>query len=79
MPTTSGYCYRGSGTIRAFPSLWHLCLVRTECEDATAAWVVGTLTAPMCQEHGLPWPQELWPYYSLFLDSGSWQSEGLSV
>ena len=52
MPTISGYCYRRSGTIRAFPSLWHLCPVRTECEDATAASVVGTLTAPMCQEHG---------------------------
>ena len=35
--------------------------------------VVQLLGLPM-QGHGLPLPQELWPYQSLF---SSWQSEGL--
>ena len=39
--------------------------LRVECEGSTAAWLVGTLVAPSV--HGLPLPQELWPYYSLFL------------
>ena len=30
--------------------------VRVECEGGAAAWLVGTLTAPSVQEHGLPPP-----------------------
>ena len=40
--------------------------VRVEHEGGTAAWLVGTLMAPSVQGHGLPPPQELWPYRSLF-------------
>ena len=40
--------------------------VRVECEGGTAAWLAGTLMAPSVQGHGLPPPQELWPYQSLF-------------
>ena len=40
--------------------------VRVEHEGGTAAWLVGTLMAPSVQGHGLPPPQELWPYWSLF-------------
>ena len=40
--------------------------VRVEHEGATAAWLPGTLAAPSVQGHGLPPPQELWPYQSLF-------------
>ena len=28
--------------------------MRVECEDGTAAWLVGTLTVPSVQGHGLP-------------------------
>ena len=40
--------------------------VRVEHEGGTAAWVVGILTVPGVQGHGLPSPQELWPYQSFF-------------
>ena len=40
--------------------------VRTEREEGAAAWLVGTLAAQSVQGHGLPLPQELWPYPSLF-------------
>ena len=40
--------------------------VRAECEDSAAAWLAGTLAAPSVQGHGLPLPQELWSYQSLF-------------
>ena len=36
--------------------------VSAECEDGTAAWLVGTLAVPRVQGHRLPLPQELWPY-----------------
>ena len=42
-------------------------LVRVEREGGTTAWLVGTLAVPSVQGHGLPPPQELWPYKSLFL------------
>ena len=41
-------------------------LVRLEHEGGTAAWVVGTLVIPSGQRHGLPLPQELRHYQSLF-------------
>ena len=40
--------------------------VRIECEGGSAAWLAGSLVAPSVQGHGLPLPQELWPYQSLF-------------
>ena len=40
--------------------------VRVEHEGGVATWLVGTLAVPRVREHGLPWPQELWPYQSLF-------------
>ena len=50
--------------------------VRTEHGGGTVAWIVETLAAQV-QVHQLSQPQELWPYQSPFLASGSWQSEGL--
>ena len=47
-------------------------LVRVEYEGGTAARLAGTLVVPRVQGHGLPPLQELWPYQSLFLASGSW-------
>ena len=38
---------------------------RAEDEGSTAPWLVGTLAARV-QGHGLPLPQELWPYQSFF-------------
>jgi len=50
--------------------LWQLC--------PSDAWLVDTLAAPSVQGHGLPPPQELCPYQSLFSKAScSWQSEGL--
>ena len=40
--------------------------MRVEHEGGAAAWLAGTLAAPSVQGHGLPLPQELWPYQSLF-------------
>ena len=40
--------------------------VSVEHEGGAAAWVAGTLAAPSVQGHGLPLPQELRPYQSLF-------------
>ena len=40
--------------------------VRVERKGGTAAWFAGTLVAPGVQGHGLPQPQELWPYQRLF-------------
>ena len=40
--------------------------VRAERERGTAAWLARTLEAPSLQQHGLPPPQELWSYQSLF-------------
>ena len=51
--------------------------VRIEHRGGTAAWIMGTLVAKYVQVHRLPQLQELWPYQSLFLASGSWRSEGL--
>jgi len=45
--------------------------VTVEREGGTAAWLAGSLAAPSVQGHGLPLPQELWTYQSLFL-SLSW-------
>ena len=42
--------------------------VRVEHEVGTAAWLVGTLAMPSVQGHGLPPPQELWPYQSFFFE-----------
>ena len=42
--------------------------VRVEHEGGTAAWLVGTLMATSVQGHGLPPPQELWPYQSFFFE-----------
>ena len=39
--------------------------MRVECESSAPAWLVGTLVMPSVQGHGLPLPQELWPYQSL--------------
>ena len=41
--------------------------VKAEREGGMAAWLVGTLVVPSVQGHGLPPPQALWPYQSLFL------------
>ena len=46
--------------------------VRTEHQGGAAARVGGTQVAPRVQGHGLPQPQELRPYQSLCLASGSW-------
>ena len=40
--------------------------VRVEREDGTAVWLAGTLAVPSMQGHGLPLPQEVWLYHSLF-------------
>ena len=40
--------------------------MRVKHEGDVAAWLVGTLAAQCVQGHGLPLPQELWPYLSLF-------------
>ena len=40
--------------------------VRVACDGGTAAWLAGALAVPSVQRHGLPPPQELWPYQSLF-------------
>ena len=40
--------------------------VRIEHEGGAAAWLAGTLAAPSVRGHGLPLPQELWPYQNLF-------------
>ena len=40
--------------------------VRVEGEGGTAAWLAGPW-ATSVQGHGLPLPQELWPYQSLVL------------
>ena len=40
--------------------------VRVEHEGGAAAWLAGTLVASSMQGHGLPLPQELWPYQRLF-------------
>ena len=42
--------------------------VRVENEGGAAAWLLGTLVVPSVQGHGLPPPQALWPYQSLFLE-----------
>ena len=41
--------------------------MRVVREGGAAAWLAGTLVAPSVQGHGLPPPQELWPYQSLVL------------
>ena len=46
--------------------------VRIEHEGGAAAQLGGTQVAPSVQGHGLPQPQELWPYQSLCVASGSW-------
>ena len=51
--------------------------VRVEHEGDAASWLAGTLVAPSVQGHGLPLPQESWPYQSLFRASCSWRSECL--
>ena len=49
-----------------------------EHEGGIAAWLAGTLAVPSVQGHGLPPPQELWPYQSLFFRAScGWRSEGL--
>ena len=40
--------------------------VRFEHEDGAIAWLVETLVVPSVQGHGLPPPQKMWPYLSLF-------------
>ena len=40
--------------------------VRVEHEGGAAAWLAGTRAVPSVLGHGLPPPQELWPYQSLF-------------
>ena len=40
--------------------------VRLRHEGGTAAWLAGTVVMPSMQGHGLPRPEELWPYQSLF-------------
>ena len=40
--------------------------VQVVCEGGTADLLVETLAVPSIQGHGLPPPQELWPYQSLF-------------
>ena len=42
--------------------------MRVEREGGAAAWLEGTLAAPSVQGYGLPLPQELWPYQSLFFE-----------
>ena len=40
--------------------------MRVEYEGGVAAWLAGTLVVPSVQGHGLPPPQELWPYQESF-------------
>ena len=40
--------------------------VRVEREGGVAIWLAGTLAVPSVRGHGLPLPQELWPYQSFF-------------
>ena len=37
-----------------------------EHEGGAAAWLVGTMTVPSVQGHGLVLPQEVWPHQSFF-------------
>ena len=36
-------------------------------EGGAAAWLEGPLAAPSVQGHGLPLPQESWPYQGVLL------------
>ena len=40
--------------------------MRVEHEGGAHSWLVGTLAAPSVRGHGMPQPQELRPYQSLF-------------
>ena len=40
--------------------------MRVEHEGGTAAWLLRTLATPNVQGQGLPPPQDLWRYQSLF-------------
>ena len=51
--------------------------MRFECAGGAAAWLAGTLAVPSVQGYGLPPPQELRPYQSLFEAPCSCGSEGL--
>ena len=52
---------------RRFVACGHSAPVRVESEGGAAAGLVETLEVPSVQGHGLPQPQELWPYQNLFL------------
>ena len=55
--------------------------VRARCGGGAAAWLSGTLAASSMQGNGLPPPQELWPYRSLFsrLLSGNQKASSASL
>ena len=64
------------------PTLFYACgspaPARVAREGGAAAWLAGTPAALSVQGHGLPLPQVLWPFQSLFFwSSCSWRSEGL--
>ena len=71
-PGNTGYAGALAAIITGYMALLGLFLAcgssapaRTEREGSTAVLVVGTLTVPSVQGHGLPL-QELWPCQSLF-------------
>ena len=45
--------------------------MRAEHEGGAAAWLVGTMTVPSVQGHGLVLPQEVWPHQSFFEPLGA--------
>ena len=66
-PGNTGYAGALAAIITGYMALLGLFLAcgssapaRTEREGSTAVLVVGTLTVPSVQGHGLPQPQELW-------------------
>jgi len=56
---------------KTFFCLWHLCPSESWAWRWHSCLACGSLAAPSVQGHGLPLPQELWTYQSLFL-SLSW-------
>ena len=51
--------------------------MKVDNEGGKAASITGTLVVPSVQGHGLPPPQELWPYQNPFLSLLYWWSEVL--
>ena len=62
---------------KTFFCLWLLCLSESWAWRWHSCLACGDPDGGKCAGHGLPPPQELWSYQTLFWDSCSWWSEGL--